>query len=257
VFRLILYTVIIGLTWANTAMAASLSEARALFNAGQYDAAISMAKVLETPEGLLLAAETLSAKVMLGYVDDPNKSAKRARKWAQSALKGAPDSQEAHVQYALARGFETRTSSPISAWRKRLPRKTRAAINEVRSLYPDDPRGAALLGAWHLGIVRKAGHKNGKKWYGASEADGVNWYKTAMEAAPQDIVIASNYAVTVLALNQEKYLDQSRDILKRVTDMVPRNAMEKEVQTRMKSLLPYFNDKDALTEKVNEMLDEN
>lgn len=240
---------------ANFAFANSLTEARAKLVTGEYDAAIDIALATDTPEGLMLAAETLSAKVMLGYVEDANDEAKKARKWAEAALEDMPTSQEAHIQFALAYGFETRTSSPFRAWRKKLPKKTLKAIEDCRTKYPEDPRGDALLGAWHLGIVRKAGTKNAMKWFSASEKEGIKWYESARKAAPQDIVIASNFAVTLLGLDAEKYVTRAAEIMTAIADMPTKNALEDDIKTRIAKLNATTDNMEALNVAVTEMLD--
>lgn len=239
------------------AYSSSADDARALFEQGDYDAAISMAIDLKTAEGLTLAAESMSAKVMLGYVEDANDSAKTARKWAEKAVKKAPNSQEAQVQYALAYGFETRTSSPFRAWRKKLPEKTLKTIEAYRAEYPDDPRGDALLGAWHLGIVRKTGKDDGKGWYGASEEDGIKYYQSAMDAAPDNIVIASNFGVTLLSVDMDAHFDKATELLTTVSGMQPRNAVDVDVQKRVVRLLEASQDRGALKDAVDELLDGN
>ena len=238
-----------------SAWAGSLAEARDLFTAGEYNAAIDMARAENTPDGLVLAAETLSAKVMLGFVEDHNRSAKQAKKWAERAVKADPNSHEARVQFALAFGFETRTSSPFRAWRKKLPKKTLAAIDMVRTSFPEDPRGDALLGAWHLGIVRKAGAKRGRNMFGADEALGVGGYEKAVAAAPDDIVIGSNYAVTILALDTEKYFTRGTEVLRHIVSVPAKNAVETEIQRRMRVLLLFSEDKETLSKAVTDLID--
>ena len=240
-----------GLAWANEAR---LTDARILFNAGEYDQALAIAEAADSPEGLALAAELLSAKVLLGYVDDAKDSAKQARKWAGEAVERDPELAEARVQYALAYGFETRASSPFRAWRKNLPAKTFDAIKIVRDRYPDDPRGDALLGAWHLGIVRKAGDKNARKWFEASEADGIKYYQAAIDRAPDDIVIASNFALILLAIDQDRFLEKARSLTDKVAGMTPRNAVESEVKSRMAELMTYETPED-LRGNVSRLLD--
>ncbi len=242
---------VFGLSWASDA---ALRDARSHLNQGDYDQAITLGTEMETAEGLILAAESLSAKVMLGYVDSPKNGAKKARKWAQAAIEQDPQSQEARVQYALAYGFETRASSPFRAWRKNLPEKTLSAIEYVRTIYPDDPRGDALLGAWHLGIVRKAGDKNAQKWFDASEAAGMAHYDLALKAAPDDIVIAANYALVLLSIDQDRHMERAADMIRHIKLQTPKNAMETEVQTRMNTLLDYEDPAD-LTLRVEKLLD--
>ncbi len=237
--------------WASEA---GLLQARTLLDQGEYDQAIAEAQALQSAEGLILASESLSAKVMLGYVDSPKNESKKARKWAAEALELAPNSQDARVQFALAYGFETRSSGPFRAWRKRLPQKTLAAIEEVRSLYPDDPRGSALLGAWHLGIIRKAGDENGEKWFGASEAQGIEYYELALSQAPGDIVIASNYALILLAIDLDKHMEKAAGLIRDLAEWDAQNATEAEVQMRMIGLLDY-SDMDDLKDRVETLLD--
>lgn len=240
---------------ASFALAGPIEDARETFLAGDYDAAIAMALLTNSPEGLTLAAEVLSAKVMLGYVDDPNDSAKQARKWAEKAVKTAPDSREARIQYALAYGFETRTSSPFRAWRKKLPKKTRRAIDYCRKHYPADPRADALLGAWHLGIIRAAGEKNGKKWFEASEDAGMKYYESALKAAPQDIIIASNYAVTLLGLDTDRHLARATEVMQAIAVMPTNNTVETDVKSRIEKLNSKTGDLEALKAAVTKMLE--
>ncbi|MGJ8562942.1 MAG: hypothetical protein ACSHXY_05265 [Alphaproteobacteria bacterium] len=237
------------------AFAGTLDEARGLLEDGKFDAAIEIALAESTPEGLVLAAESLSTKVMLGYAERPNKSAKQARKWAEDAVEALPNSQEAQVQLALAYGFETRTSSPFRAWRKNLPKKTLEAIETVRANYPDDPRGEALLGAWHLGVVRKAGAKTGLKMFGATEDAGIKAYEIALSESPLDIVIASNYAVTLLGLDAEKYLPRASEIMAFIAAIPSRNAVEADIKNRILKIAGLTHDKEALRLAVEDMLD--
>lgn len=254
-FRLICLCLVAITLLSGQALANNLADARSQFLSGDYDTAIELALSAQTPEGFMLAAETLSAKVMLGYVDDANDSAKQARKWAEKAVEALPNSQEAHIQFALAYGFETRTSSPFRAWRKNLPKKTLEAIEDCRVKYPDDPRGDALLGAWHLGIARKAGAKRAMDWYNASAEDGIRYYEAALQAAPDDIVIAGNYAVTLLGLDTDQYTDRAAEIMTAIANMPDRNAVEAEVKDRIAELYRLKDDPEALKQAVSLMLD--
>lgn len=224
----------------------SLFEAREKLLAGNYDTAYDLGKELETAEGLSLAAESISAKVMLGLVEKPRKSATRARKLAQDALKLDADSHAANVQYALARGFEAQNSSPFRAFRKNLIPKSRKAIEQVREKFPEDPRGDALMGAWHLGIVRKAGTGRAEDLFNATADDGIKFYEMALSRAPQDIIILSNYAATLLAIDSEVYGDKSAKMLLNVSKLPPQNVAEEAVKARMAEFLPHFDKPEKL-----------
>ena len=89
--------------WANSA-----EEVRALIRAGKYNNAYSIASELNTAEGFALAAESISAQILLGEVTKLNKHSKRARDFAQRALSLEPENYNASLQYTLADGFVTR-----------------------------------------------------------------------------------------------------------------------------------------------------
>jgi len=109
-----------------------------------------VAQTLETAEGYALAAESLSAQILLGEVRKLNKHSKQARELSEKALELDPALYDARLQYTLSDGFVTRTSGDLTAWRKKLPTKTLAKIQDFRAAYPDDAKGLALEGAWHL-----------------------------------------------------------------------------------------------------------
>lgn len=232
-----------------------LLDARAQLLSGQYDTAITMGETMGTAEGLSLAAESISAKVMLGYVEDAKDSAKRARKIAAKALELDDMSHEAHVQYALAYGFETQSSSPFRAWRKKLPKKTFNAIMDVRDKFPEDPRGDALLGAWHLGIVRKAGEKRAANMFDANEADGITHYETALSRAPDDIIILSNFTAVLLTIDATRHHDKARPLLEHIFAVPVSNAVEEDVKSRMMQFQPHLDDPMQLMKLAEMLLD--
>ena len=178
--------------WANSA-----AKVRGLIASGDYETARVTAETLQTAEGYALAAESLSAQILLGEVTKLNKHSKQARELSEKALALDPDLYNAQLQYALSDGFVTRTSGDITAWRKKLPMKTLTKIGDFRAAYPDDPKGLALEGAWHLGIIRKTGEKNGSKWFGASLAEGQRLYAEARAKTPNDVLIESTYAMSI------------------------------------------------------------
>ncbi len=238
-------------------MATDMSESdlRSKLLDGQYDLAISQGESLGTAGGLSLAAESISAKVMLGYVDKPRDHAKRARKLAAKALELDANSQNALVQYALAYGFETQSSSPFRAWRKKLPQKTLMAIIDVREKYPEDPRGDALLGAWHLGIVRKAGEKRAQNMFMASEQSGIAHYEAALSRAPHDIIILSNFSAVLLTIDAERHQDKARQLLERIYNSSAKNAVEVDVKSRMDQFRNHLDDPKTLMMLAENLLD--
>ena len=223
--------------------------------AGEYDNARSLAESLDTAEGYALAAESLSAQILLGEVSKLNKQSKQARELSERALALDPALYNAQLQYALSDGFVTRTSGDITAWRKKLPSKTLAIIKDFRAAYPDDPRGLALEGAWHLGVIRKTGEKNGGKWFGASLAEGERLYAEARKLAPNDVLIETNYALSLLVLGRDAYAPQVRPLLEAVAAMPAPDDLYRKVQMKAAKILAASEDLKTMEKMAERFLD--
>lgn len=224
----------VPLAVADVSVPDRLQEARTLFHEGHYDDARKVAQILETTQGYILASEAVSAKLILGYYEKPYGAAVTARKLAEDAVALGPDNIDAQFQYAVAFGLETQSTGVIKAWRKRLPKRMLEVIEKLRSMAPDDPRGHALLGAWHLGIVNKVGERNAYKWYKASKETGMAHYEMALDLAKDDIVITSNYAASTISLGNPDY---AAKLLTSVVNMKAKSAAESAIQDRMQALL--------------------
>jgi len=240
------------------AWASSPDEARALIVSGDYVAARQMAESLETAEGYALAAESLSAQILLGEVDKLNRRAKEARELSEKALILDPSFYDAKLQYALADGFVTRTSGNVTAWRKKLPMKTLGIIQSFRAEHPDDARGLALEGAWHLGVIRKAGLKNGGKWFGASFEEGKRLYRDAILADPNDILIRANYFMALQVLNKELPVyskTHNRASLEKILALSAETDIEEKTQARMREVLENLDDPKTMRKLAEKFLD--
>jgi len=191
------------------------TDIKKYLQSGSYDMASEGGVALGTSEGYALAAEALARQVMLGDVKKLKKTSKAARELAKKALELDPNNQEAQLQHAITDGFVARLSGDVSAWMKKLPQKSLSLIQSYRETYPNDARGDALLGAWHLGVARKAGDKNAMKWFKASVEDGQTYYEMALEKHSDDPIILVNYALALMALGESDYSDwtRSKDLL--------------------------------------------
>ena len=214
-----------------------------------------MGEQLASAQGYTLAAESLSAQILLADVDKISKRAKQARALALQALALEPMLYEAQLQYALADGFVTRSASPLMVWRKKLPQKTYAKIDNFRTAYPGDARGMALAGAWHLAIIRKVGHKNGAKWYDASLGEGLKLYEQAALRAPQDIVLQTNYAFELYALDADIYSEKTKGLLEGAAELTPKSELETRVQKIAAQVLAGLNEPRRAKKLAEDFLD--
>ena len=240
-----------------SAQAFDVSIVRAEMAKGQFQDAYSLAEKSETAEGLALAAESLLTEILLGEAMKNKKQAKTARKLAQAALDLDPMHQNARLQFAVADGFITRETGDVSAWMKKLPQKTYGIIQSYRTDFPDDVRGDALLGAWHLAIVRKAGEKNANKWFEASIKDGQYLFEKALEKSPDDIIIGINYAFALIVLDEEEFSDLSvaRKHLEYLSRLEPKDYLDQTLFAFGKEALSRLDNRENAQDYTAQFLD--
>ncbi len=251
----IVFTLGMLASFSLSSAAASLGEARSALNTGQYEQAYEQANALGNSAGLLLAAEILNTKVMLGQSGKPKKDSKLAMALSQQVLAQNPDDAEAKMLYAFAFGFNARSASIIKAWRKKLPQKIHAAIMETHAANPDDPRSDALLGGWHLSIVAKAGASKAQSLYGANEQAGHDLFKTAMGGAPNDVFIAGNYIMMLTALGGEQNLQKADGLLQSAAQLQTITAPEQHMSALLTDLQNTLDDPKAAKKKAKKFLD--
>lgn len=245
------------LAFSGSALAADIATVRTHLISGDYIAAAQQAELLSTAEAQALAAEALLSDIMLGQAEKNKKQAKQARDLAESALALDPTHQNARLQYAIADGFITRETGDVAAWMKRLPQKTEVIIQAYRNDFPDDIRGDALMGAWHLAIVRKAGEGNARKWFGASISDGRAYYNKAIAFEPDDAVIGVNYAFGLIGLDDEDMPDisEARAMLERLTAMQAEDHLTQTILHYARGALDRIEDRDVVRDYVGLFLD--
>jgi len=239
------------------ALAADSMTIRSYMADGEFKTARAEAESLGTAEGYALAAESLLSEIMLGQADKNKKQAKRARKLAKAGLELEPAHQNARLQYAIADGFVTRETGDVSAWMKKLPQKTEAIVQAYRTDFPNDVRGDALLGAWHLAIARKAGDKNAQKWFEASIAEGRKLFLAARAAEPNDPIIGLNYAFALIALEDEDLDDteEAEAILDEIVKLTPSDHLSTVMVSYAKGALARLNNRESAREYVELFLD--
>lgn len=232
---------------AEDVFANSAKDVRATLEAGSYDLAVEQGSALGTADGLVLAAEALNAKLLLGKAERKTKTAKRAIKLAQAALLLDPKNAEAQLQYALAYGFYGRHVSSFTAWRKNLPKKILAEINKAALMAPEDGRVDALKGAWHLNLLYRARGFDVEKRYGANAAAGKAYFQKALAHNKDDIIIRASYLMLDYVLAPEHLSEKTMLALeKTLLPLPPRNAVESRVHAQMQNVYAGFKTGDAL-----------
>ncbi|MBL8782054.1 MAG: hypothetical protein JNL06_14055 [Alphaproteobacteria bacterium] len=133
----------------------------------------------------------------------------KAEALAQAAISRDPNQAEGYVQLAIAIGFRGRLVSTLDAQSEGLAEKGRAAIDRARELDPMNSWARASLGGWHLEIVHRAGSILASVLYGANEEEGLSNFRAAIEEDPGSLLLRYHYALSILALDEERFRDEA------------------------------------------------
>lgn len=198
-----------------------------LYAAGQYLAAADAADDnIESPDNLAFAARALLAACIIGADrDQTGRLLDRAERLARNALALDPGAIEARLQLALVYGMRGRRASLAEALARNYAPRGRRLIEEVRALSPEDARAYALLGAWHLEVLRRGG-RAGAFAYGARFADGRAAFERALALAPADPMIPLHYAIALIELGEPAYAARAAELLELTATLPARDAFE-------------------------------
>jgi tetratricopeptide (TPR) repeat protein len=222
----------LALLVAVPAMAATrLEQAEDLYRRGDLRAAASLARQAGGAEGLSLAAKaTLVDAVWRASPETEPELLEQAAADAEAALKLDPNYVDAHLQLAIALGQLGDLQDPVSAHLMGYGHEGKLHLDRALELAPDDPWAHALLGIWHLQIVRRAGAELAEQLYGASEARGVALCHEALALAPDEPNLGFGCAVSMLEVDGETYRAAALALLESIKRRPPEDEAERLVR---------------------------
>jgi tetratricopeptide (TPR) repeat protein len=199
--------------------------ARAYYVAGRFDEAAAAAEQQrQSADSFSFAARSLLAAFLIGGGDAPERL-DRAESMARGALALDPDSVDARLQLAIVYGLRGRRASASEAFAQRYAPRGRRLIDQALRLAPASAEAHALLGAWHLEILRRGG-RAGAIAYGARLSEGVAAYDRALALAPDNAVIEVHYAAALLGLGGRPHETRARQLLLSAAAETPGEALE-------------------------------
>lgn len=196
-----------------------------LFTHGHYAWAADVAAAQDDdPDTLVLAARAVAAEALLSGRTDPD-AGHRVRALAEAALALDPDHVDAQLQLAVGLWLEGRETSAWRSFWLDLPGQGREALTRVLRQSPNHAWAHALMGAWHLEVLRRGGER-GARHYGADLHAGVASFYRAMRLDPDNAAISLQCAVSLLALDAETYRAHAEAALALALDADADDAFE-------------------------------
>ena len=210
-----------------TAGAQSIDAARTAYAEGRFIEAAQLAEALGTSEGLALAAKSVTIQAYYISGDDERDALfERAIALAQEAIRADPDNPEAHMQSSHAMGRHGQTIGLMEAATEGYADRVREAVENALRLRPGLPEALLSMGMWHADVVSTLGSFMGDMMFGADEDEAIEFYERALEGAPEEKIVPLEFAIGLLALDDDEYRERVRSLLHRAIELPVKDAYD-------------------------------
>jgi hypothetical protein len=207
-----------------------------LYAQGKYSEAQAAGEAQGDAAGYALAARAGLAAEMMAATPCLE-CLKKTESEARRAIALDPKQPEGHIYLAATFGYEARLEGLIAARMNDYPGQARKHLDAALAIDPNNCWALAALGAWNLEIVRGGGSVLARLFYGATEADGQAYFAKAFAAAPDNLVLRYQYALTLAGYDLDRFRSQVEDALSRAATLKPGSAYEIFAQNRARELL--------------------
>ena len=203
--RLLALLTLCALFGASVARAEIPARARDAFADGRFVLAATLCEAEASAEALAFAARARIADAITREDEVCLDCLLHAEQSARAAIERDPNLAEGYTQLAIALGFHGRLISAFEAQSESLAEKGRAAIDKALEIDPANVWARASLGGWHLEIVHRAGSLLANTLFGANEEEGLKLLRDAVSADPGSLVVRYHFALSILALDAERF----------------------------------------------------
>jgi tetratricopeptide (TPR) repeat protein len=226
-------------------------ELFALYARGQYEEAMRQGAASGTASGLAIAARAAMADAMMRSVPCLD-CLKRGEDFARRAIAADPHAPDGHVWLAAALGYEARIKGLVRARLSNDPAEAKQNLDEALRLQPGNAYALAALGGWNVEVVRVGGKFLANKLYGASLEQGLALFDRATRAAPRNVAVRYQIALSLAGLGEPATHERMEGELDAAIQAPPETAYEKFIQGRAKELLILSRrgDRDVFDAKV-------
>ena len=205
-----------------------LQDAWRAFHRGDFGAAVNLA------DDIGLAAHAVANKatgIYATYLE--TKEALRqslfeaAAERAEAAIEAFPDDPNAHYFHAFNLGRYSQSISVVKALKQGVGGKIQKSLKRALKLQPDHAEAHTALGMYHAEIIDKVGKLIGGMTYGASEADALKHFATALELTPRSPIARIEYGNGLYLLYGDDRIDEVSELYIAASETEPLDAMER------------------------------
>ena len=223
----------------------------ALYAEGHYQDAMRRGEESHSAEGLAIAARAALADAMTR--PEPCLSClQRAEEDARRAIALDGHMADGHVWLATSLGYEARLQGVMHASWNNSPGQAKQQLDAALADDPNNAYALAALGGWHAEIVRVGGGYLANKLYDASLEKGMALFDRAGHAAPHNVAVHYQIALSLSGLDATRYRARIESELNVAIEGPPQTAYEKFVAGRAQELLTLLKrgDTDAFAAKL-------
>ena len=185
-----------------------------LYADGKYDEAVKIGLAQNDAAGFAAAARAALAEA--ASRDKPClECLERAEDFARRAIAADPRLPDAQVCLVVALGLKEHIEGPVVARLNGYPQEAKRALDAALAADPNNPWTLAALGSWNIEIVNHGGASLADWIYGANIKRGLKDFAAAFKAAPDNIVLRYQYALTLSDYDVVRFHPEIADALTR------------------------------------------
>ena len=143
------------------------------------------------------------------------------------ALEALPDDPNSHYFHAFNLGRYSQSISVVKALKQGVGGKIQKSLKRALKLQPDHAEAHTALGMYHAEIIDKVGKLIGGMTYGASEADALKHFATALELTPRSPIARIEYGNGLYLLYGDDRIDEVSELYIAASETEPLDAMER------------------------------
>ncbi|MBU6299798.1 MAG: hypothetical protein KGJ79_10590 [Alphaproteobacteria bacterium] len=226
-----------------------------LYADGKYDEAIKAGLAENDAAGFGAAARAaLAEAASLGR--PCLECLNNAESYARRAIAADPKFPDGQVYLAVALGLKEHIVGPLTARLHNYPSEAKGALDAALAADPNNAWTLAALGGWNIAIVHHAGGSLADWIYGATVKQGLADFAASFKAAPDNIVIRYQYALSLSDYDADRYRDQIEAALEQTVSGKADTVYGKLLQARAAELLALLKagDGDAYAARVKTYL---